>query len=115
QRLPVWRLNSGGTGGFRRRGRGESHIRCTVSFSHHPYVVGLFGNDVPYSAARVRYISVIARDHMKMQVRDRLPRGLTDVDAEIVAVGLADLLNSRPRFCDDGDHLALFLVSCLKP
>jgi len=52
---------------------------------------------------------------MKMQVRDRLSRGVTDVDTQIVAVGSMDLLDGPPGFCDDSYHLGSFLISSREP
>jgi hypothetical protein len=49
------------------------------------------------------------------QVEDRLPGGLADVHAEVVAVGLVDALDGGPRVGDGGHQLRAFLVGGREP
>src|SRR5262245_8474352 len=48
-------------------------------------------------------------------MEDRLPRGLADVHAEVVAVGLVDSLDGGPRVGDGGHQLRALLVGGLEP
>jgi hypothetical protein len=50
-----------------------------------------------------------------VQVEDRLPRGLADVHAEVVAVGLVDAFDGGPRVGDGGHQFRALLVGGLEP
>jgi hypothetical protein len=56
-------------------------------------VVRQLGDHVPNTTTGVRDIAVVARDQMDVQVADGLASGGTDVDPDVVAVGLVAMFD----------------------
>lgn len=52
---------------------------------------------------------------MDVHVKDRLPRGVADVHAEIVTIGLMDPLDGGPGVGNRGHQLRALLVGGLEP
>src|SRR2546422_9968174 len=67
----------------------------------------LRGKDPADPAARVVRVARIAGDQVDVHVIDRLPRRLTHVDAEVVAVGGELTLEPRPYRIDEPPHRGL--------
>jgi hypothetical protein len=62
-------------------------------------VVRQLGDHVPNTTAGVRDIAVVARDQMDVQVADGLASGASDVDPDVVAVGLVSLFDVGLLLC----------------
>jgi hypothetical protein len=78
-------------------------------------VVGLIGNDMSDPTAARLDIAVVPGNHMDVEMKDCLPGGVADVHAEVVPVGLVDLLDGDPRVVDGGHQLSALLVGGLEP
>ena len=61
------------------------------------------------------HIAVVPGDHVDVQMKDRLPRGVADVHAEVVAIGLMDVLDGSAGIGDRGHQLHAFLVGGVEP
>ena len=70
---------------------------------------------MPYPTTWRSDIAVVPGNHMDVQMKDCLPRGVADVHTEVVAVGLVDLLDGGPGVGDGGHQLHAFLVGGLEP
>ena len=70
---------------------------------------------MPYPTAGDWYIAVVSRNDVDVQMRDRLPGGFADVDAEVVAIRLMDTLDRGFGVGDRGHQLDAFLSSGVKP
>jgi len=82
---------------------------------HRADVVGFLRDDMPHPTTRGWHIAVVPGNHMDVHVKDRLPRDVADVYAEIVAIGLMDPLDGGPGVGNRGHQLRALLVGGLEP
>jgi hypothetical protein len=86
-----------------------------MPLSYHRDVVGFFWNDMPHPTTWSWYIAVVPGNDMDVEMKDRLAGGSADVHAEVVAIGLVDLLDGGPSIGDRGHQLDAFRVGGLEP
>jgi hypothetical protein len=69
------------------------------------------------AATRIWYITEITWDDVDMDMRDRLARGGTGVEADIVAIGFRVQLEVEKAlgFLDQGHERSLFVVTGIEP
>jgi len=78
-------------------------------------VVATARDDVADAAARVVHVAAIARDDVHVQVHDGLPRGLTGVEADVVAVGAVAGVELRLDLVDEGEQRGALGVGGVEP
>ena len=61
------------------------------------------------------HIALVAGDHVDVQMKDRLPRGGADIHAEVVTIGLMDLLDGTTDVGNRGHQLHALLVGGVEP
>ena len=68
------------------------------------------GNNSPYSTLRIRNIAFVSRNDVHVAMKDRLASGFTDVDADVVSIGMETLVNLLPDILRHDVHgLALMI------
>ena len=73
------------------------------------------GHDVAHATAGVGYIAVVARDDVNVQVEDCLSRGLSDVDADVKAIGGVELGDGLSGPVDRGHERGPLGLGGLEP
>ena len=73
-------------------------------------VVALSIDDMTNSTPRVRNVTVIARNHMEMEVVDGLPRGAAGVEAHVVAIGFLNGVEDRLDLVDQRPQVAALII-----
>ena len=61
--------------------------------SHYLLVVLFLRNHTAHAALWVWHIALVSWDDMHVTMEDRLPRSLTNIDADVVTVGVETLVN----------------------
>lgn len=79
------------------------------------WVHRLPGNDAADAAAWVVNVPLVARNHVDMQVEDRLPRCLADVDANVVAIRSMGAFDDRARLFKGSEEFGSLRVYCVEP
>ena len=76
-------------------------------------IIPLFRNHMPHTAAGIRHVAGIPRDHVHMHMRHGLAGGRSAIETHVVAIGLRLEPRVKHRFHDaDHRHQAVFLVVC---
>src|SRR5262245_61144024 len=73
------------------------------------------GNDAADTSPRFIDVSLIARNHVDMQVEDRLAGGLPEVDTDVVAVWTVGAFNDCPCVVNSRKQLDSFSFRGLEP
>ena len=78
-------------------------------------IVRLARDDPPDTAARLVDVPSVPWNDVNVQMEDRLPGRLADVDADVVAIGCVPILDGLPCVFDSNEQFSAFGIRSIEP